>query len=242
MDFTGKVMLVTGAARGIGKAVALRAHGAGAQLALFDVNLAGAQALAAELGRARGYACDVAQPSAVDPAVEQVLKDFARIDVLVNNAGITRDGLMIRMGDDAWRAVLDVNLCGAFYMLRAVARPMLKARGGAIVNMASVVGEIGNAGQANYSASKAGLIGLTKTAARELGPRGIRVNAVAPGFIETDMTAGLSAEQRKKLTDGLPLGRLGSADDVAQAVCFLASADAAYVTGQVLNVCGGLVM
>lgn len=246
MDFKGKVAVVTGGARGIGKAICRRLSAAGAQIALLDVNLEGAQATAQELSaagaQARAYACDVSDAAGVEAVVEQILKDFGRIDVLVNNAGITRDQLLIRLADDAWKKVLDVNLSGTFYMTRAVARPMLRARSGAIVNVASVVGLVGNAGQANYSASKAGVMGLTKTAARELGGRGIRVNAVAPGFIDTEMTAALSAEQKKKLTEGLPLGRLGTPEDVAAAVCFLASDDAAYVTGQVLNVCGGMVM
>jgi 3-oxoacyl-[acyl-carrier protein] reductase len=246
MDFKGKVAVVTGGARGIGKAICRRLSAAGAQIALLDVNLEGAQATAQELSaagaQARAYACDVSDAAGVEAVVEQILKDFGRIDVLVNNAGITRDQLLIRLADDAWKKVLDVNLSGTFYMTRAVARPMLRARSGAIVNVASVVGLVGNAGQANYSASKAGVTGLTKTAARELGGRGIRVNAVAPGFIDTEMTAALSAEQKKKLTEGLPLGRLGTPEDVAAAVCFLASDDAAYVTGQVLNVCGGMVM
>jgi 3-oxoacyl-[acyl-carrier protein] reductase len=246
MDFKDQVALVTGGARGIGKEICQRLHAQGAQVAVCDVNLEGAQALAAEFSRsgpqARAYACDVSDPKGAETCVEQVLKDFGRIDVLVNNAGITRDGLLLRMTDDQWRKVLEVNLSGTFHMTRAVARPMLKARTGAIVNIASVVGVIGNAGQANYSASKAGVIGLTMTAAREFASRGVRVNAVAPGFIDTDMTAALSVEQKAKLTENLPLGRLGTPADVARAVCFLASGDASYITGQVLNVCGGMVM
>jgi len=246
MDFKDRVALVTGGARGIGKEICQRLHALGAQVAVCDVNVEGARALAEELSRsgpqARAYACDVADPKGADGCVEQVLKDFGRIDVLVNNAGITRDGLLMRMADEQWRKVLDVNLSGTFHMTRAVARPMLKARAGAIVNIASVVGVIGNAGQANYSASKAGVIGLTMTSAREFASRGVRVNAVAPGFIDTEMTAALSAEQKAKLTEAIPLGRLGTPADVARAVCFLASDEASYVTGQVLNVCGGMVM
>ena len=246
MDFKDRVALVTGGARGIGKEICQRLHALGAQVAVCDVNLEGARALAEELSRsgppARAYACDVADPKGAEACVEQALKDFGRIDVLVNNAGITRDGLLMRMADDQWRKVLDVNLSGTFHMTRAVARPMLKARAGAIVNIASVVGVIGNAGQANYSASKAGVIGLTMTSAREFASRGVRVNAVAPGFIDTEMTAALSAEQKAKLTEAVPLSRLGTPADVARAVCFLASDEASYVTGQVLNVCGGMVM
>jgi 3-oxoacyl-[acyl-carrier protein] reductase len=246
MDFKDRVALVTGGARGIGKEICLRLHALGAQVAVCDVNLEGAQALAVELSRAgpraRAYACNVADAQSADACVEEVLKDFGRLDVLVNNAGITRDGLLMRMTDDQWRKVLEVNLTGTFHMTRAVARPMLKARSGAIVNVASVVGVIGNAGQANYSASKAGVIGLTMTSAREFASRGVRANAVAPGFIDTDMTAGLSAEQKAKLTETLPLSRLGTPADVARAVCFLASDEASYITGQVLNVCGGMVM
>ena len=246
MDFRDRVALVTGGARGIGKEICQRLHALGAQVAVCDVNVEGARALAEELSRsgprARAYACDVADPKGADACVEQVLKEFGRIDVLVNNAGITRDGLLMRMADDQWRKVLDVNLSGTFHMTRAVARPMLKARAGAIVNIASVVGVIGNAGQANYSASKAGVIGLTMTSAREFASRGVRVNAVAPGFIDTEMTAALSPEQKAKLTEAVPLSRLGTPADVARAVCFLASDEASYVTGQVLNVCGGMVM
>ena len=247
MDFAGKVVLVTGGARGIGAAICRSFHALGAQVAVCDVNLDGAKALAAELARAGAlgpcaYPCDVSTSASADAAVEQVLKDFTRLDVLVNNAGITSDGLLMRLTDEQWAKVLNVNLAGTFYMTRAVARPMLKARSGAIVNIASVVGLIGNAGQANYSASKAGVTGLTKTAAREFAARGVRVNAVAPGFIDTAMTAVLTEEQRKRLAEGVPLGRLGTPEDVARAVCFLASDEAAYITGQVLNVCGGMVM
>jgi 3-oxoacyl-[acyl-carrier protein] reductase len=246
MHFKDKVALVTGGARGIGKEISLRLHALGAQVAVCDVNLEGAQALAKELTAkgptARAYACNVSDGKSAEACVEQVVKDFGRLDVLVNNAGITRDGLLMRMTDEQWQKVLDVNLTGTFLMTRAVSRPMLKDRTGAIVNVASVVGVIGNAGQANYSASKAGVIGLTMTSAREFASRGVRVNAVAPGFIDTDMTAQLSVEQKAKLTENLPLGRLGTPEDVAKAVCFLASDQAAYITGQVLNVCGGMVM
>jgi len=246
MEFAGKVALVTGGARGIGKAISQRFNALGADVAVFGRNIEVGQAFAAELNatgrRAKAYACDVSVPGKVDAAIEEVLKDFGRIDVLVNNAGITQDGLLMRMTDEAWQKVLETNLTGVFRTMRAVARPMLKARSGAIVNIGSVVGLIGNAGQANYCAAKAGLIGLTQSAAREFGPRGVRVNAVAPGLIETDMTATMTEEQRKQLTGSLPLGRAGKPEDVAGAVCFLAGDAAAYITGQVLAVDGGMVM
>lgn len=246
MTFDGKVVLVTGGARGIGRAIAQRFHDLGAQVAIFGRNVEAAQAFAQELSKsgapAKAYGCDVSSADACNAAVEEVLKDFQKIDVLVNNAGITQDGLFVRMKDEAWQQVLETNLGGAFRIMRACARSMLKARAGAIVNVASVVGLIGNAGQANYCAAKAGLVGLTKAAAREFGARGVRVNAVAPGLIETDMTASMTDEQKQALTGNLPLARAGKPEDVAGAVCFLASDDAAYVTGQVLSVCGGMVM
>jgi 3-oxoacyl-[acyl-carrier protein] reductase len=246
MNFKDQVALVTGGARGIGKAISEHLHEAGAQIAVCDVNLEGSQALAAELSKkgaqARGYLCDVSNSQGADACIEQVVKDFGRLDVLINNAGITRDGLVLRMTDDQWQKVIQINLTGTFNMTRAAAKVMLKARRGAIVNIASVVGVIGNAGQANYSASKAGVIGLTMTTAREFASRGLRVNAVAPGFIATDMTAVLTDDQKAKLIQNVPLGRLGTAEDVAKAVRFLASDEAAYITGQVVNICGGMVM
>lgn len=246
MILKDRVALVTGGARGIGKAISEHLHEAGAQIAVCDVNLDGSQALATELSRkgalSRGYLCDVSSAQSADACMEQIVKDFGRLDVLVNNAGITRDGLVLRMTDDQWQKVIQVNLTGTFNMTRAAAKVMLKARRGAIVNMASVVGVMGNAGQANYSASKAGVIGLTMTTAREFASRGVRVNAVAPGFIATDMTAVLTDEQKAKLIQNVPLGRLGSPEDVAKAVRFLVSDEAAYITGQVVNICGGMVM
>lgn len=246
MNFKDQVALVTGGARGIGQAICEHLHEAGAQIAVCDVNLEGSQALAAELSRkgaqARGYLCDVSNSQGADACIEQVVKDFGRLDVLINNAGITRDGLVLRMTDDQWQKVIQINLTGTFNMTRAAAKVMLKARRGAIVNIASVVGVIGNAGQANYSASKAGVIGLTMTTAREFSSRGVRVNAVAPGFIATDMTAVLTDDQKAKLIQNVPLGRLGTPEDVAKAVRFLASDEAAYITGQVVNICGGMVM
>ena len=244
MNFDGKVVLVTGGARGIGKAITQRFHSAGANVAVVGRNLEAATGLAQELSakgaKCIGYGCDVTQSSQIDVTVEAIIKDFGKIDVLINNAGVTQDGLLVRMSDEAWDTVMDTNLKGAFRMLRAVARPMLKARSGAIVNISSVVALIGNAGQANYCAAKAGLLGLTLSAAREFASRGVRVNAVAPGMVETDMTAKLTDDQRKTLLPGIPLGRFGTTEDIAGAVCFLASSDAAYITGQVLSVCGGM--
>ena len=246
MNFDGKVVLVTGGARGIGKAISARLHRGGANVAIVGRNGDAAKGLADELtkngARCAGYACDVAKAAEIDATVDAVIKDFGKIDVLVNNAGVTQDGLLVRMTDEAWDAVLNTNLTGAFRMMRAVARPMLKARSGSIVNIASVVGLIGNAGQANYCAAKAGLIGLTKSAAREFASRSVRVNAVAPGLVETDMTAKVTEDQKKALLTSVPLGRIGAADDISGVVCFLASADAAYMTGQVLSVCGGMSM
>jgi len=246
MGFEGKVVLVTGGARGIGRAVTEKFHAAGASVAIVGRNEEAAKALAAELSargaKCNGYACDVSKVAEIDAMVDNVVKDFGKLDVLVNNAGVTQDGLVVRMTDDAWNNVIQTNLTGAFQLLRAAARVMLRARSGCIVNISSVVGIIGNAGQANYCAAKAGLIGLTKSAAREFASRGVRVNAIAPGLIETDMTAKLNEEQKKALLTGVPLARAGSSNDIASAVTFLASDDASYITGQVLSVDGGMAM
>ena len=240
-----KIALVTGAARGIGQAIALQLAADGADLALCDVKAEWLEDTAAKvkaLGRrAESYAMDVANGAAVGEAVAKVLADFGRIDVLVNNAGITRDTLLMRMSEEDWDAVLDINLKGAFLVTKAVVKPMMKQRSGAIVNIASVVGIMGNPGQANYTASKAGLIALTKTTAKELGSRNVRVNAVAPGFIRTAMTDKLAAPVKEAMLKMVPLGRLGEPEDVAKAVAFLASDAAAYVNGQTLAVCGGMV-
>ena len=240
-----KIALVTGAARGIGQAIALQLASDGADLALCDVKvewLADTVAKVKALGRrAEAYAMDVANGTAVGEAVTRIAADFGRIDVLVNNAGITRDTLLIRMSEEDWDAVLDINLKGAFLVTKAVVKYMMKQRAGAIVNIASVVGIMGNAGQANYTASKAGLIALTKTTAKELGSRNVRVNAVAPGFIRTAMTDKLSEPIKDAMLKMVPLGRLGEPEDVAKAVAFLASDAAAYVNGQTLAVCGGMV-
>lgn len=246
MSLSGKTAIVTGSARGIGRAIAEELADAGADMVLCDVQ---EQWLSdtAESVRKRGrsvkcYSVDVSSSSAVNDMVADVVKSCGKIDILVNNAGITRDTFLVRMSDEDWDAVLSVNLRGTFLFSRAVAKPMMKQRSGAIVNIASVIGLIGNAGQCNYSASKAGVIALTKSCAKELASRGIRVNAVAPGFIETKMTEVLSQDIREKMLDAIPLKRFGLPADVAKAVAFLASEASAYMTGQVLTVSGGLVM
>jgi 3-oxoacyl-[acyl-carrier protein] reductase len=246
MELSGRVAIVTGAARGIGRAIAERLAAAGASLALFDVVEDAVAQAAGEISRpgvtVRGYRCDVASLDDVEAVGGKALADFGRADILVNNAGITRDRLFVRMTREDWSQVLEVNLTGAFNLAKVVAPVMLKQRSGSIVNIASVVGQVGNAGQANYAASKAGLIGLTKSMAREFAPRGVRVNAVAPGFIRTAMTDGLAVETQAQMRQQIPLGRFGEAKDVADVVMFLVSDLAGYVTGQVINCDGGLVM
>jgi len=247
-DFKGRVALVTGASRGIGRAIAVALAQGGASVALnYAGNEAAAQeALAAVLAagapKARLYRFDISDSAACSKAVEEVVAEFGGLHVLVNNAGIAIDQLLMRLKDEDWKRQLDVNLTGAFNLTRAVTRPMMKARGGSIVNLSSVVGEMGNAGQVAYAASKAGLIGLTKSVARELASRNIRCNAVTPGFIDTDMTSALPEAARTRMMESIPLARLGSAVDIANAVCFLASDQAAYVTGEVLKVNGGMYM
>ena len=243
IDLSGKVALVTGSTRGIGRSIASTLAAAGARVAVVGRDTANAQAVAAELGDAhRGFGCDVSDPTQVAALVAAVEEQLGSCDILVNNAGITRDNLMLRMKDDDWDAVLDANLRSAFVAIRAASRGMMKRRWGRIINITSVVGLMGNKGQANYAASKAGLIGLTKSVAKELASRNIVCNAVAPGFIETDMTDAMTAEARAVLQGQIPLERLGAPGDVAQAVAFLASDMAAYMTGQVLVVDGGLLM
>ncbi|MBN1269778.1 MAG: 3-oxoacyl-[acyl-carrier-protein] reductase [Kiritimatiellae bacterium] len=245
MRFDNKIALVTGAARGIGQAIALKLAAEGADLALCDLQqdwLAETAEKVRALGRrAECFAVDVSNGPAVQETVSRAHAAMGRIDILVNNAGITRDGLLPRMGEDDWDAVLDVNLKGTFLFTRAASRIMMKQRTGAIVNVASIIGLIGNAGQCNYSASKGGVIAFTKSVAKELASRNVRANAVAPGFIQTRMTDKLTEEQQKRMLEAIPMGRFGVPEDVAGVVAFLASDEAAYVTGQVLTVCGGMV-
>jgi 3-oxoacyl-[acyl-carrier protein] reductase len=264
MDLEGKVAIVTGAARGIGKAIARRLAQEGATVAVCDLLeeiLATAEELRSEVANQalekslskRGLTgasapvvlplqVDVTDLKAVESAVKTTIDELGRVDILVNNAGIVRDALLVRMKESDWDAVIAVNLKGAFNFSKAVARTMMKQRAGRIVNISSVMGIMGNAGQANYSASKAGIIGLTKSTAKELGSRGINVNAIAPGFIMSKMTESLPEEQREKALDAIPLGSIGYPEDVANAVAFLVSDSARYITGQVIQVDGGLVM
>jgi len=243
IDLSSRVALVTGSTRGIGRAIAATLSECEARVAVVGRDKAKADEVAGELGGgAAGFACDVTDTAAVAQLVSDVEATFGSIDILVNNAGITRDNLVMRIRDDDWDAVLDANLRGAFATIRAATRGMMKRRWGRIVNISSVVGLTGNKGQANYAASKAGLIGLTKSVAKELASRNILVNAVAPGFIETEMTGAMTAEARNALNGAIPLERLGSPDDVAAAVAFLVSDYAAYITGQVIVVDGGMVM
>lgn len=243
----GKTAVVTGAGRGIGKAIALKLAENGANIVINDVvgsdyaddTKREIEALGVGAAVVRG---DVRNPEDVDALMKAAIECFGQIDILVNNAGITRDGLMLRMSEEDWDNVLDINLKGAFHCIRSAARYMMKKRSGAIINIASVVGVMGNAGQANYSASKAGLIGLTKSAAKEFSSRNIRINAVAPGFIESHMTDVLSEEVKNKYFEAIPLSRFGTAEDVAKAVLFLASDLSSYITGQTINIDGGLVM
>ncbi|MGQ0703850.1 MAG: 3-oxoacyl-[acyl-carrier-protein] reductase [Gemmatimonadales bacterium] len=242
MDLTGQVAFVTGSTRGIGRAIAERLQGAGAKVAIIGRDAEKARAAAAELGEgAAGLGCDVADAGQVEAAITAAEQALGPISILVNNAGLTRDNILLRLSEEDWDAVLDANLKGAFLTTRAAVKGMMKRRSGRIINIASVVGLMGNKGQANYAASKAGLIGFTKAVAREYASRNILVNCIAPGFIETDMTAALPPGSRDALLGQIALGRLGRPADVANAVLFLASDLAAYITGQVLVVDGGMV-
>ena len=241
-----QVAVVTGAGRGIGRAIALKFAQASADVACVSRTTANSEKVAEEV-RATGrkawaYSVDVADSKSVSAAAEKILADTGRVDILVNNAGITRDGLLMRMSDEDWDAVMNTNLKGAFSFTRALTRTFLKQRSGRIINVASVIGLIGNAGQCNYAASKAALFGFTKSVARELGSRGITANAIAPGFIETDMTSALDEKMRAELVKRIPLNALGKAEDIAEAALFLAGPGGRYVTGQVLVVDGGMVM
>jgi 3-oxoacyl-[acyl-carrier protein] reductase len=247
MRFEKQVAIVTGAGRGIGHAIAVRLANEGARVASVSRSDANAQRTADEINAARAnaaraYAVDVADHAAVHQISARILDEFGRIDILINNAGVTRDGLSMRMSIEDWETVIDTNLKGAFSFTQAVMRSMIKQRSGRIINISSIAGLTGNAGQANYAASKAGLIGLTKTLARELASRGITVNAVAPGFIVTDMTDVLSDQIKEAILPRIPLGKFGEGEDIAAAVAFLAAPEAKYITGQVLTVDGGMVM
>jgi 3-oxoacyl-[acyl-carrier protein] reductase len=246
MQLKDKVTIVTGGARGIGRDIALLFAKAGSHVSICDVNAELLASTAKEieaLGRkAMTGVVDVTKSDQVDSFVQKTLDNFSKIDILVNNAGITRDGLLVRMSENDWDLVLDINLKGAFNCTKAVSRIMMKQRDGRIVNMASIIGVMGNAGQANYAASKGGLIAFTKTVAKELASRNVRANAIAPGFIQTDMTAKLSEEVRSEMLKHIPLGKLGNPQDVANLALFLAGDDSAYITGQVIQVDGGMVM
>jgi len=243
IDLSGRSALVTGSTRGIGRSIAETLAGCGAKVAVVGRDRTRADDVAKQLpGTAKGFACDVSDVASVTKLVEEVEKELGTIDILVNNAGLTRDNLLMRLKDDDWNAVIDANLRGAFVAIRAATRGMMKRRWGRVINIASIVGIVGNKGQANYAASKAGLIGLTKSVAKELASRNILANAVAPGFIETDMTAAMTPEARTTLAQQIPLERLGTPNDIAGVVGFLASEYATYITGQVFVVDGGMVM
>ncbi|MFH1836578.1 MAG: 3-oxoacyl-[acyl-carrier-protein] reductase [Candidatus Omnitrophota bacterium] len=247
MKLENKVSLITGAARGIGKEIAVLFAKEGSDLAICDVNEEALAETKKEITSSTGRKVitekvDVTSVEEVNGFIKKILDNFNRLDILVNNAGITKDNLVLRMSESEWDAVINVNLKGAFNCIKAVSRPMMKARSGKIINMASIIGIMGNPGQANYAASKGGLIALTKTVAKEFGSRNININAIAPGFIQTDMTDKLTEDTKEKLLEHVPLGRMGSPEDVAKLALFLASEDSAYITGQVVKVDGGMVM
>ena len=245
-QLANKIAVVTGAGRGIGRAIALKFAAEGADVVCVSRTQENSEKVANEIAalgkKAWAFAVDVADSAAVSTAAEKILADCGKVDILVNNAGVTRDGLLMRMSDEDWDLVLNTNLKGAFFFTKAFSRSFAKQRSGRIINISSVIGLIGNPGQANYAASKAGLIGFTQSVAREFASRGITANCVAPGFIETDMTAELNEELKANVLRQIPMGRFGAAEDVANAALFLASASARYVTGQVLTVDGGMVM
>lgn len=242
IDMNGRVALVTGSTRGIGNAIAKTLVECNAKVAVVGRDAAKAKEVASSIGAAGGFGCDIGSPESVEALVADVEKALGSVDILVNNAGLTKDNLIMRLKNEDWDTVLDANLRGAFVAIRAASRGMMKRRWGRIINIASVVGITGNKGQSNYAASKAGLIGLTKSVAKELASRNILANVVAPGFIDTDMTAAMTAEARTTLSGQIPLERLGSPADIAGAVAFLASDAASYITGQVIVVDGGMVM
>lgn len=246
MEFADKVVVVTGSSRGIGKEIALNFAQDGASVVVSGRNMESLKSVQAEIEK-NGLKClpivaDVAKVEDAANLIKQTIETFGKIDILVNNAGITRDNLLLRLSEDDWDSVLDTNLKGAFNCIKASTKPMMKQRAGIIINITSVVGVIGNAGQVNYSASKAGMIGMTKSVAKELASRNVRVNAVAPGYIETDMTENLPEKAKEELINSIPLSKLGSAQDVADVVLFLSSSKATYITGQTINVDGGMVI
>lgn len=247
MRFENQTAVVTGAGRGIGEAIAKRLASEGASVAVVSRTEANSQKVADAInasypGKAKAYAVDVADGPSVKALGEKVLSEFDRVDILVNNAGVTRDTLVMRMSDEEWDTVLNTNLKGAFHCMQVFQRPMIRQRSGRIISISSVIGLVGNSGQANYAASKAGLIGLTKSVARELASRSITVNAVAPGFVVTDMTGVLGEDLKKKVLGTIPMNNFGTVEDIANTVAFLASAEARYITGQVIAVDGGMVM
>ncbi|HIG51032.1 MAG TPA: 3-oxoacyl-[acyl-carrier-protein] reductase [Candidatus Marinimicrobia bacterium] len=245
-NLTDKVAIVTGASRGIGEAIAKQLSSCGAKIILIARNsdqlVAVKETIISNGGIAESMAGDVSNLNSISEIVTNTIDKWGRIDILVNNAGIARDNIIMRMKEDDWDSVMNINLKGCFNGIKSVARPMIKNKAGRIINITSVIGQIGNAGQSNYAASKAGIMGLTKSMAKELGSRNITVNAVAPGYITTDMTNELNDEVKEQLKSSIPLGRLGTPDDVANLVCFLASDEAGYITGQTFNVDGGMVM